>query len=63
MMKDFIKNAAHYGDIVAIPLFLTMFIYFLMMENKTYFEWFLTFCMLITCILDIVFTLQFFKKI
>jgi undecaprenyl pyrophosphate phosphatase UppP len=59
-IKNIIKNAAHYADILAIPMFLIAFLYFLLKDNKTIFEYFLMVCMLIGLVLDSIFTIQFF---
>lgn len=58
-----LKNISHYADILAIPMFLIAFIYFLLKENKTIFEYLLMSFMLIGFILDCIFTLQFFGYI
>jgi hypothetical protein len=35
------ERLCHYGDILAIPLFLLTFLYFYNLENKNYLEYFL----------------------
>ncbi len=57
-----LKNIAHYADIIAIPLFLLLFIYFYNIEHKTPFEYLLFFFSISGLILDIIFTAQFFMN-
>jgi hypothetical protein len=60
-MNFIINKLSHYGDILAIPFFGLLIIYFYNIENKTLFEYLLlVFC---TCgfLLDILFTYLFFS--
>ena len=58
---DFIKNCSHYGDILAIPFFALLVIYFYNIKNKSIIEYVL-FCFSITgFIVDILYTYLFFN--
>ena len=59
---DFIKNCSHYGDILAIPFFALLVIYFYNIKNKSIIEYVL-FCFSITgFIVDILYTYLFFNE-
>ena len=54
------NKLAHYGDLLAIPLFTLVFFYFYSMPTKTFFEYFLTIVMLGAVFVDILFSLIYF---
>lgn len=56
------KNISHYGDILAIPFFLLLIIYFYKIENKNTIEYILLFFSIFGFVLDIIFTFQFIMK-
>jgi tellurite resistance protein TehA-like permease len=63
-MKKIIKNLSHYGDILAIPFFLLLSIYFYNIENKNLLEYILYIFCICGFILDILYTYIFlYKKI
>ena len=49
----------HYGDILAIPCFFLLIVYFARIEDRTPMEDFLLLFAISGFVLDIVFTLQF----
>jgi hypothetical protein len=51
------NKLAHYGDLLAIPLFTIVFFYFYSIPDKTLFEYFLMLVMLGAVIVDIIFSL------
>jgi hypothetical protein len=51
-----IKNISHYGDILAIPFFLLLFIYFYNIETKSAIEYILMYFGLIGLAADIFYT-------
>lgn len=57
-----IKDLSHYGDILAIPFFLLLFIYFNSIINKTFIEYILLYFSISGFILDIVYTIIFFMQ-
>lgn len=59
-MKNFIKNASHYGDILAIPFFALLTLYFYNIEDKTPTEYVLLFFAVCGFLLDILYTYIFF---
>jgi hypothetical protein len=59
--NNFIKNLSHYGDILAIPLFALLVIYFYNIENKSILEYILLCFSISGLILDILFTIIFFR--
>jgi tellurite resistance protein TehA-like permease len=61
-MKKFIKNLSHYGDILAIPFFLLLSIYFYNIENKNFLEYILYIFCISGFILDIIYTYIFIDK-
>jgi hypothetical protein len=56
---NFIKNCSHYGDILAIPFFGLMIIYFYKIEHKTILEYVLLSFSISGFILDILYTFIF----
>jgi hypothetical protein len=57
-----INNISHYGDILAIPFFGLLTIYFYNLKNKTLLEYLLLLFSLAGFILDSFFTYLFFDK-
>jgi len=57
-----INNISHYGDILAIPFFGLLTIYFYNLKNKTLLEYLLLLFSLAGFILDSFFTYLFFYK-
>ena len=57
-----INNISHYGDILAIPFFGLLTIYFYNIKNKTLLEYLLLLFSLSGFILDSFFTFLFFDK-
>lgn len=55
-----ITNVSHYGDILAIPFFLLLIIYFYNKKNKNYIEYLLLLFGIGGFILDIFYTYIFF---
>ena len=63
--NNFIKNWSHYGDILAIPFFALLVIYFYNIEHKSIIEYLLLYFSISGFILDIIYTYIFlssFKK-
>lgn len=57
--NNFIKNCSHYGDILAIPFFALLVIYFYNIEQKSIIEYVLLFFSISGLILDISYTYIF----
>ena len=57
-----IQNLAHYADVLAIPFFLLMIIYFYSIPQKTIIEYLLFIFSICGFILDIIFTFIYFRK-
>lgn len=57
--NNFIKFSSHYGDILAIPFFALLVIYFYNIENKTIIEYILLLFSISGFILDILYTYIF----
>ena len=57
--NDFIKNFSHYGDILAIPFFALLVIYFYNIEDKSTIEYALLLFSISGFILDILYTYIF----
>ena len=57
-----IKNISNYGDILAIPFFLGLSIYFHKIKNKTFFEYILYIFSISGFLLDSYFTYIFYKN-
>ena len=58
----FINNLSHYGDILAIPFFGLLIIYFYWIENKTTLEYVLFLFSIGGFIMDIYYTYVFITK-
>ncbi len=61
-MKGFLSNISHYGDILAIPFFFALVVYFWEIQNKTLFEYLLLAFSAAGFLCDLVFTLQFYMR-
>jgi hypothetical protein len=61
--NSIIKNACHYGDILAIPFFALLVIYFYTIENKTTIEYLLLLFSISGFILDIFYTYIFLSHL
>jgi len=59
-MNVYLKNVSHYGDILAIPFFALLMIYFYNIENKTTVEYILLLFSISGFVLDILYTYIFF---
>jgi hypothetical protein len=59
--NNFIKNLSHYGDILAIPFFALLAIYFYAIEHKSIIEYLLLYFSISGFILDILYTYIFFS--
>ena len=57
--NNFVKNFSHYGDILAIPFFALLVIYFYNIEEKSIIEYVLLFFSISGFILDILYTYIF----
>lgn len=57
--NNFIKNFSHYGDILAIPFFALLVIYFYKIEDKSTIEYVLLLFSISGFILDILYTYIF----
>ena len=54
------KKLSHYGDIIAIPFFLLLAIYFLRIKKKTLLEYVLLIFSISGFVLDIIYTIIYF---
>ncbi len=61
-LDHLIKNSSHYGDILAIPGFALLILYFYTIENKTVFEYVLFGFSICGFVLDILYTFLFFSR-
>ena len=61
-MKKFASTISHLGDILAIPFFILLFIYFYNIENKTPLEYVLLLFSAGGAILDSIFTYFFMEN-
>jgi hypothetical protein len=61
--NNFIKNSSHYGDILAIPFFALLTIYFYNIEEKPIIEYVLLYFSISGFILDIFYTYVFLSHI
>lgn len=59
MYTNSIENLSHYGDVLAIPFFLLLTIYFYTIKHKTIFEYILMLFAVSGFVLDIVYTCIF----
>ena len=62
MKGPFLQKLSHYGDMVAIPFFIWLSIYFIMIEEKTTTEYILLLFSIGGAILDILFTYIYLSK-
>lgn len=62
-MNNLLRNLSHFGDILAIPLFALLAVYFYNIENKSHIEYLLFLFSVCGFILDIIFTYMFVKHI
>jgi hypothetical protein len=63
MKNNFIKKISHYGDILAIPFFALLAIYFYNIEHKTTIEYILLLFSISGFLLDIFFTYIFLSHV
>jgi hypothetical protein len=56
------QNLSHYGDILAIPFFALLVLYFYKIENKTPMEYVLLAFSAMGFVLDIFYTYLFYKR-
>ena len=61
--NNFIKNFSHYGDILAIPFFALLVIYFYNIKNKSILEYVLLCFSICGFILDILYSYIFFYSL
>jgi hypothetical protein len=61
--NNFIKNSSHYGDILAIPFFALLTIYFYNIEEKSIIEYVLLYFSISGFILDIFYTYIFLSHV
>ena len=61
--NNFIKNFSHYGDILAIPFFALLVIYFYNIEDKSIIEYALLCFSISGFILDILYTYIFLSPL
>jgi len=61
-MKININNLSHYGDILAIPFFALLSIYFYNIENRSVLENILFLFSIAGFVLDILYTYIFYRK-
>ena len=61
--NNFIKNSSHYGDILAIPFFALLAIYFYNIEEKSIIEYVLLYFSISGFILDIFYTYIFLSHV
>ena len=62
MKEPFLQKLSHYGDMVAIPFFIWLSIYFIMIEEKTTTEYILLLFSIGGAVLDILFTYIYISK-
>ena len=62
MKEPFLQKLSHYGDMVAIPFFIWLSIYFMMIEEKTTTEYILLLFSIGGAVLDILFTYIYLSK-
>ena len=61
-LNNFIKNCSHYGDILAIPFFALLVIYFYNIEHKSIIEYLLLCFSISGFTLDIFYTYIFMSR-
>jgi len=54
------ESLPHWGDIIAIPCFFLIFLYYFTLPNKTLIEYLIMLFNLVTCICDILFTYLYY---
>ena len=62
MKEPFLQKLSHYGDMLAIPFFIWLSIYFIMIEEKTVTEYILLLFSVGGALLDILFTYIYLLK-
>lgn len=62
IIMKLIHNLSHYGDIMAIPFFLLLTIYFYRLEEKTTMEYIFLFFSFSGFVLDILYTYLFLTR-
>lgn len=60
--NNFVKNASHYGDILAIPFFALLIFYFYNIKNKSILEYLLLLFSISGFVLDILYTFIFLSS-
>ena len=60
--SDIINNSSHYGDILAIPFFALLVIYFYNIKNKSTLEYLLFYFSIAGFVLDILYTIMFLSN-
>jgi hypothetical protein len=61
-MNAYISNISHYGDLLAIPFFFALVVYFWGIKERTQFENILLLFCVGALVCDVAFTLQFFSR-
>lgn len=61
--NNIIRNISHYGDVIAIPFFALLAVYFYNIEHKTTIEYVLLLFSIFGFILDILYTFIFFTRL
>jgi len=61
-MNDTLQKLPHYGDMLAIPFFIWLSIYFIMIEEKTVTEYILMMFSISGAVVDILFTYIYLFK-
>lgn len=59
--NNIIKKSSHYGDILAIPFFALLIIYFYNIDHKSRLEYILFYFSISGFILDILYTFIFYR--
>jgi hypothetical protein len=62
IFNNIIKNSSHYGDILAIPFFALLIIYFYNIKNKSILEYILFYFSIAGFVLDILYTIMFLSN-
>ena len=62
MKEPFLQKLSHYGDMLAIPFFIGLSIYFIRIEEKTVAEYILLLFSISGAVLDSVFTYIYLFK-
>ena len=61
-IDNIIKNASHYGDILAIPFFALLAMYFYNIQHKSIIEYVLFYFSISGFVLDILYTYTFLSR-